>query len=49
VPQNAGTEIFEPGDVFGDHVELDDVIAGLLRRAKNEFDFRRFTGREIAR
>jgi hypothetical protein len=43
VPQKAGAEIFEPGEVFGDHVELDDVVAGIVRGAKYKFDFTAFS------
>jgi hypothetical protein len=48
VPQSAGTEIFEPGDVFRDHVKLENVVSGLFRRAENKFEVRGFTRREIA-
>src|SRR4051794_3710202 len=48
VPQNAGTEIFEPGDMFRDHVEFDDVIAGIVRGAKNEIEFSAFSRFQIA-
>ena len=47
--QNAGAEILEPGDVFGHHVELDDVGARFFRRAKDELELGGLAGREIAR
>ena len=49
VSQNAGAEIFEPGYVFGDHVELDDVSARFLGSVETKFEVCGFAGREIAR
>ena len=38
VAQRAGAEVLEPGDVLGDHVELDDVAARLRGRARAYLD-----------
>jgi hypothetical protein len=35
--------------VFGDHVELEDVIARFVRRAKAEFHVGRFSRGQVAR
>src|ERR1051326_8310360 len=48
VPQRAGAEVLEPGDVLGDHVELDDVAARLGGRARAHLDSRRLAGFEVA-
>src|SRR3954469_499902 len=47
VSQDAWTEVFKPVNVFGDHVELDDVSARFFRRAKNEFELCGFARRNV--
>src|SRR5918912_623352 len=48
VPQRAGAEVLEPGDVLGDHVELDDVAARPRWGARPDLDPRRLARPEVA-
>ena len=47
--QNSGPEIFEPGEMFRDQVELNDVGARSVGSEANEINLSDLAGGEIAR
>src|SRR5215204_2173246 len=48
MPDDLGAEVFEPGEVFRDHVEFEPVAACFRRRAHGNLDADRLAGRDVA-